>query len=270
VKIRWARIVWLLFLLRAEGFPGEPSSQEASCRLPFPPGISYRVICGPGELHYHGSPRNRFAYDFDLPPGSEVCAGRPGVVIRTESRFDLPTGRSEDNNLIALKHEDGLVSEYHHLLQDGVLVRVGERVEAGEVIGFSGASGKAEGAHLHFVVLSGENSVPVRFEECPREPRKGELCTSRNVPPPLIVRYQELEGGRRGCAFLLSEGQIRPAQVLLEIILKEPKQKGLGPGERRRDLALRGVCEELSVTLKVLRRQSSEAVASQKPGVGGQ
>src|SRR6266545_2002661 len=95
--------------------PPSPPKQDLRFQLPYPPAASYRVLYGPGDAPHHLNPRNRHAYDFDLPLGSEVCASAAGVVVRAESRFlDGPTGRSENNNFIALRHEDGLVSEHHH------------------------------------------------------------------------------------------------------------------------------------------------------------
>ena len=233
------------------GACGEPAAKEFSLHLPFPPGAGYRVLAGPGDPPSHLSPRNRYAYDFDLPPGSEVCAALPGLVIRTEARFDRPSGRPEENNLIAIRHRGGLVVEYHHLLQDGVLVRRGEEVEAGEVIGYSGASGMAEGAHLHLVLLNGESSVPIRFLECGRDPVKGELCTSQNVPGSLAARHGRLVEVDRASRLLLEAGNPDGARLLLESTLaEETSERALEPAERRKRWALRHLEEELRERLR--------------------
>ena len=50
-----------------------------------------------------------------------------------------------------LRDEDGLFLQYQHLTHNGSLVEVGQFVEQGDPIGYSGASGLASYPHLHFV-----------------------------------------------------------------------------------------------------------------------
>jgi murein DD-endopeptidase MepM/ murein hydrolase activator NlpD len=54
-------------------------------------------------------------------------------------------------NLVTIEHEDGTVALYSHLTLDGVLVTVGQQVNAGDTIGLSGDTGNTGGLpHLHF------------------------------------------------------------------------------------------------------------------------
>lgn len=55
-------------------------------------------------------------------------------------------------NVIYLKHDDGIVSQYGHLSK--VYVKKGQRVSLGEIIGKQGATGKVTGPHLHFGLSS--------------------------------------------------------------------------------------------------------------------
>jgi murein DD-endopeptidase MepM/ murein hydrolase activator NlpD len=50
-------------------------------------------------------------------------------------------------------HDDGTLTEYVHLMQGGSAVRVGEKVAAGKLIGYSGNTGYSAGPHLHFAVV---------------------------------------------------------------------------------------------------------------------
>lgn len=58
---------------------------------------------------------------------------------------------------VALKH-DGFCTLYGHL--QGLIVKVGQKVKAGEVIGKMGNTGKSSGAHLHFRLI---NSNTISF-----------------------------------------------------------------------------------------------------------
>jgi murein DD-endopeptidase MepM/ murein hydrolase activator NlpD len=53
--------------------------------------------------------------------------------------------------MVRLVHGDGFATLYGHLSE--VRVGLGQAVEAGEVIGTAGSTGRASGSHLHFEVL---------------------------------------------------------------------------------------------------------------------
>ncbi len=65
-------------------------------------------------------------------------------------------------NVIWVDHPRGVLTVYAHL--DQIQVRTGDRVERGQVIGLSGATGDVTGPHLHFEVWKGGRPVdPVGF-----------------------------------------------------------------------------------------------------------
>ncbi len=57
-------------------------------------------------------------------------------------------------NYIEIEHRYGEYSEYEHLRMNGVVVKVGDEVKAGQLIGYGGATGWLAdlGPHLHFMV----------------------------------------------------------------------------------------------------------------------
>jgi len=261
IKIIFSIILLASFFFQLSTFGEEvPLPASKKFHLPFPPGAAYHVILGPEDPPHHLSPRNQQAYDFQMPPGAEVSAASSGVVIRSEGKFNDYTGRHQESNFIAIQHEDGLVSEYHHLLQDGVLVRAGERVEQGEVIGFSGASGGADGPHLHFVVLRGETSVPIRFEELEKKLEKGGPCRSRNVPEKFSERLRELEDIERGSELLIDAGYCQVAAILIEKALQGSEDSVTNPSQRRKSWALRQIELKLKARLKGLKEKEDGIV----------
>jgi murein DD-endopeptidase MepM/ murein hydrolase activator NlpD len=60
-------------------------------------------------------------------------------------------------NATMIDHGLGVFTGYMH--QSELLVKVGDRVEKGQIIGRVGNTGRVEGPHLHFEVLVG--GVPV-------------------------------------------------------------------------------------------------------------
>lgn len=82
--------------------------------------------------------------------GIDFRAGH-GTPIRTvKSGVVLYAGNSGNwaGNHVAIKHADGKATMYSHM--SSMAVRSGEAVQAGQIIGRVGQTGRAFGAHLHF------------------------------------------------------------------------------------------------------------------------
>lgn len=81
--------------------------------------------------------------DIKADMGTPVLAAAPGVVIASdlEPRY---------GNVVKIEHENDFVTVYAHHLQN--FVEVGDRVEAGQVIGQVGRTGRATAYHLHFEI----------------------------------------------------------------------------------------------------------------------
>lgn len=77
--------------------------------------------------------------------GTPIHAANAGVVI------SVGWDSTGYGNLIQVDHGGGIVCYYAHLSQ--FLVRAGERVAAGQVIGLMGSTGRSTGPHLHFSVI---------------------------------------------------------------------------------------------------------------------
>ena len=81
--------------------------------------------------------------DISVPRGSKVAAPADGVVVFCGIKNGY-------GNIIVLDHGYGTVTRYGHL--DGFNVRPGQRVKRGDVIAFSGSTGRSTAPHLHYEV----------------------------------------------------------------------------------------------------------------------
>ena len=150
------------------GIIGARPQRDFSYRLPFKRGTSHIMIQGfNGEFSHRG----KFALDFEMPEGTPICAARAGTVISVEQKYngggELDVLKQKANH-IEILHDDGTIGRYAHLKKNGVRVRVGQWVNKGKVIGYSGNTGYSSGPHLHFeVVVLTETldykSIPVAF-----------------------------------------------------------------------------------------------------------
>lgn len=88
-----------------------------------------------------GGERDHRGIDLEAPLGSPILAALPGTVQKVER--DPTYGLK-----IVLEHSDEYETLYAHCRE--ALVKPGEKVSAGQVIGRVGDSGLATGPHLHF------------------------------------------------------------------------------------------------------------------------
>lgn len=130
--------------------------------LPYAPGSTYPMIQGPGGSYSH---TGESAYDFSMPLGTKIHAARAGrvIAVRQDSQRGGPSRAFEDEaNFVYLLHNDGTIGKYVHLKFGGALVKLGQQVQAGEVLGLSGDTGFASRPHLHFEVCAPIDGKRVR------------------------------------------------------------------------------------------------------------
>lgn len=88
-----------------------------------------------GRMHY--------GLDIDLETGDHVKAAFEGMV--RISQYHASYG-----NVIVVRHNNGLETLYAHLSKRNV--KPGDHVEAGDLIGLGGNTGRSTGSHLHFEI----------------------------------------------------------------------------------------------------------------------
>lgn len=85
-------------------------------------------------------------------PGIDISAAEGSPVVATGAGRVVFAGRDRGyGRLVEVDHGDGYRTRYAHLAR--VLVRAGESVERGDVIGEVGRSGLATGPNLHYEIL---------------------------------------------------------------------------------------------------------------------
>ena len=101
---------------------------------------------------FTGETRGHTGMDLSVPTGTPIRAALPGTV--TVSQYNSSYGY-----YVVVDHGSGLSTLYAH--NSKLLVRVGQTVEAGDVVSLSGSTGRSTGPHLHFEVrVNGERTNP--------------------------------------------------------------------------------------------------------------
>ncbi len=159
--------------------------RNASLTLPFgPTGWGSRVVNG--ELFHDG-------IDLATHCGDRITAAHGGVVVAAGRRFDEFIGWRGDLTayterlnakhlwgtlpiVVVIDDGNGYRSMYAHFRR--VVVEPGDVVEAGDLLGYEGATGRATGCHVHYGLFS-----PDEFTTFGLDPG----ATKRMLWPPEIV-----------------------------------------------------------------------------------
>jgi hypothetical protein len=64
-------------------------------------------------------------------------------------------------NMVRIQHDNGYYTEYMHMINNSIVVKVGDNVIAGAKIGEMGTTGSSTAKHLHFGVKTISGSAPV-------------------------------------------------------------------------------------------------------------
>jgi len=99
-----------------------------------------------------GDYRPHHGIDISGPSGSEVYATGDGIVVKSSYEY---TGYG---HYVIIDHGFGYRTRYAHL-KTGAIVREGQKVSRGEVIGYLGNTGRSVGPHVHYEVIYKSNTV---------------------------------------------------------------------------------------------------------------
>lgn len=143
-------------------YTGQAPDTSYVYRLPFQ--LTPGEALPPCRTQSPMAPGNRYPYFFVLPAGAAVCAARAGIVATIKQ--DVAKVKGGYANFIIVYHEDGGVAWYQNLQKNAAAVKVGQRVAAGDTLGY--LSSEKQHPPLYFDVEypgeQGPQAVPVTFE----------------------------------------------------------------------------------------------------------
>jgi len=162
-ELKNLKVSWIL---------GEPNTKPINYlyQVPIKSNQKFPISQGFGGEFSHFNAHSKFAIDISMDIGTDISAARAGTVMWVKD--DSYVGGSDPSymskaNFVAVVHDDGTYATYLHLLGGSSYVQAGDKIEAGDRLGKSGASGFVTGPHLHFVVQRNANgktvSLPFQF-----------------------------------------------------------------------------------------------------------
>ena len=146
------------FVVGLMAVPGDPQTiaRDVVYSLPVDENSNWQL----GQTFHggfsHTDEQNLYAVDIVVDEGTPILAARGGTVMQVENGFDSAglnrEKYAERANLIRILHDDGSMAIYAHLREGGAMVRVGQKVSLGQLIGYTGNTGYSSGPHLHFCI----------------------------------------------------------------------------------------------------------------------
>jgi len=132
--------------------------KESATALPFgnpAPGRAITSRFGNRMDPFLGRPALHTGIDFRAETGADVKSTGAGKVTVAENSGGY-------GNMVEIDHGQGVSTRFGHL--SAILVRAGDRVEAGDVIGRAGSTGRSTGPHVHYEVRRNDTPVdPMRY-----------------------------------------------------------------------------------------------------------
>jgi murein DD-endopeptidase MepM/ murein hydrolase activator NlpD len=109
---------------------------------------------------FFGQNENPFTGQYYIHKGIDLSTYRQGDPIVTTADGQVVTVDYDESgfgNYVIIKHKHGYYTRYAHM--QGFKVKIGQRVQQGEVIGWIGNTGLSTGPHLHYEVHVGSDVV---------------------------------------------------------------------------------------------------------------
>jgi len=123
---------------------------------------------------FHGRRTAHHGIDLAGPYGLDIHASGGGTVVSAH------TGRYGYGKEVTIDHGFGYISKYAHLQE--ILVKPGQKIKRGMVVGTMGSTGRSTGPHLHYEVRKNGHPVnPMYFFYENLSPEEYNLLASKAV-----------------------------------------------------------------------------------------
>ena len=142
--------------------------------------------------------RPHLAIDYAAPAGTPVVAIGRGTV-------EFAGWRPGYGKVVDIRHSGNYKSRYAHFSRFAAKLRRGNRVDAGDVVGYVGQTGHATGPHLHFEFLQGGKKLNFLSLRIPKR---------QNLAADELPRFKELRD--RFQAMLYSDSETLAANARRE------------------------------------------------------
>lgn len=138
------------------------------------------IIMKNGQSFKDSPSKNEHYYAFNkeivAPAAGKVVKVLDGIVDNVPGEMDP---QQPEGNCVIIEHENNEYSMLAHLKEGSIVVKVGDAVQQGQVIGLCGNSGNSSEAHLHFQVMNSMDyvngqSIRIRFNNG-NEPIQGDF-----------------------------------------------------------------------------------------------
>jgi murein DD-endopeptidase MepM/ murein hydrolase activator NlpD len=145
--------------------------------------------------------------DFAAKEGTPIVAVQKGKVIYADSKI------SGYGKMIVLKHDNKLSSIYAH--NSKMLVRKGQWVKRGQMISYSGKTGRVSGPHLHFEIRQGTVALdPLKILGPTSEPIRSNRALAQNQ-----TQHQERSSPVKKTTLRKNRGDL----AIMKLALKLPR-----------------------------------------------
>ena len=184
--------------------------------VPFGCGMSFPV----SQVHNIGSHvgNDSWAWDFRMPEGTPVVAALEGMVRLARGDSDeggCDPAMARKANYVVIESPGNIETQYLHF--SVVTVVPGQHVRRGELLGYSGKTGWACGAHLHFKVATpvsaGWNnpSVEAHLQGYGDPVLESWVSSSPCTAPLEVAAHQPPPAVRQGDPVAQPPGEVHPA-----------------------------------------------------------
>lgn len=126
---------------------------ESGYLWPLPGYDTLSSLYGPRKDPITGRPGNHTGIDVPAPRGTNILSAKSGVVVTS-------VRHPRYGEYVVVSHSDGTSTLYAHMSQR--LVKEGQTVKQGQVLGLVGTTGYSTGNHLHYEVrINGNRTDPI-------------------------------------------------------------------------------------------------------------